>query len=278
MALAGPTRPVAINRNWKWSPRVQTPIAAAAGAASVRRMANSANDPRLAGGRRSQHTDRARHCANATLAASLPRDRLSIMNRPHASRPDEERCLAGQFLLAMPGMTDPNFARSLVYICAHSAEGAMGLVVNAPAPEITFSELLHQLGVTGGEAAPPLLRKVPIFRGGPVETSRGFVLHSADYAAGGSTVAIATNVRLTITLDILKALAEGTGPSRALLALGYAGWMPGQLESEILANGWLTAQADADVIFDPDSAAKYERVLAGLGIGLANLSSTAGRA
>lgn len=190
---------------------------------------------------------------------------------------NEERCLAGQFLIAMPGMTDPNFARSLIYVCAHSAEGAMGLIVNAPSPEITFSEVLSQLGVSpqrAGRAA----RQIPVHRGGPVDTGRGFVLHSADYTVGSSTVAVADDIRLTVTLDILKALASGSGPQRALLALGYAGWMPGQLEQEILANGWLTSAADADLIFDPDAASKYDRVLAGLGIGLANLSTTAGRA
>ena len=150
--------------------------------------------------------------------------------------------LDGQFLIAMPGMQDTRFSRTVVYICAHSADGAMGIMINQPAPQITFRDLLVQLDIIpeGPEIRlPGAAGRMRVHRGGPVETGRGFVLHSADYFIENSTLPIDEHVCLTATLEILKAIAVGTGPRSAMLALGYAGWAPGQLETEIQANGWL---------------------------------------
>ena len=189
--------------------------------------------------------------------------------------------LDGQFLIAMPGMQDSRFERTVVYICAHSAEGAMGITINRPAPQITFHDLLVQLGIIpeGPEIRlPETAQRMRVHRGGPVETGRGFVLHTADYFIENSTLPIDDNICLTATLDILKAIALGTGPENAVLALGYAGWAPGQLESEIQANGWLHCRGDADLIFDPDLEHKYTRALSFLGVDPARLSGEAGHA
>jgi len=189
--------------------------------------------------------------------------------------------LDGQFLIAMPGMQDSRFSRSVVYICAHSAEGAMGIMVNQAALQISFRDLLVQLNIIpeGPEIRlPESADGMLVHRGGPVETGRGFVLHSADYFIENSTLTIDDNVCLTATLEILKAIALGTGPRNALLALGYAGWAPGQLETEIQANGWLSVPGAPDLIFDPNLDQKYERALATIGIDPARLSSEAGHA
>ena len=195
--------------------------------------------------------------------------------------PPPPTSLEGQFLIAMPSLRDGPFARSVVYLCAHREDGAMGLVINQRAEEIDFGQLLVQLGIVPGDQAirlPARAEAVRVVRGGPVETGRGFVLHSADYGSTDSTVRITENVCLTATLDILRAIAVGTGPAQAVLALGYAGWGSGQLESEILANGWLTCPADPALIFDTDDAHKYDRALATLGVELGTLSSDAGHA
>lgn len=189
--------------------------------------------------------------------------------------------LDGQFLIAMPGMQDSRFARTVVYICAHSPDGAMGIMVNQPAPQITFRDLLVQLNIIpeGPEIRlPDNADRMRVHRGGPVETGRGFVLHSADYFIENSTLPIDEHVCLTATLEILKAIAVGTGPQRAMLALGYAGWAPGQLESEIQANGWLSCHGSPQLIFDPDLEHKYDQALAIIGIDPARLSSEAGHA
>jgi len=185
----------------------------------------------------------------------------------------------GQFLIAMPCLREGPFARSVVYMCAHREDGAMGIVINQRADEIKFSQLLVRLGVVGQAEAIRLPRRaeaVRVLRGGPVDTGRGFVLHSADYRSAESTVAIGEGVCLTATLDILRAIANGSGPSKAVLALGYAGWASGQLESEILANGWLVSPADARLIFDANCDDKYDRALALIGVSAAWLSSDAG--
>ena len=155
-------------------------------------------------------------------------------------------------LIAMPAMLDDRFARSLIYICAHSSEGAMGIVVNHPAPNINFSDLLVKLDVIPAADAirlPTRAEVIKVMRGGPVETERGFVLHSADFFIENSTLPIDEGICLTATLDILKAIARGTGPVSAILALGYAGWAPGQLESEIQGNGWLHCPPDSGTHF-----------------------------
>jgi putative transcriptional regulator len=201
------------------------------------------------------------------------------MRRPSGSLPSLS--YEGQFLIAMPSLREGPFARSVIYLCAHREDGAMGIVINQRADEIEFSKLLVQLDIVGRSEAirlPPTAEAVRVLRGGPVDTGRGFVLHSSDYRAEDSTVAIGDGVCLTATLDILRAIAKGGGPSKAVLALGYAGWASGQLEDEILANGWLIAPADFKLIFDPDLEAKYDRALALLGVSAAWLSSEAGHA
>jgi putative transcriptional regulator len=181
----------------------------------------------------------------------------------------------------MPSLRDGPFARSVVYMCAHREDGAMGIVINQRAEEIEFPRLLVQLDVVGEAEAirlPARAEHMRVLRGGPVDTGRGFVLHSGDYRTAESTVPIGGGVCLTATLDILKAIARGAGPSQAVLALGYAGWASGQLESEILANGWLVSPADSRLIFDADFDAIYDRALALIGVNAAWLSSDAGHA
>jgi putative transcriptional regulator len=190
--------------------------------------------------------------------------------------------LDGQFLVAMPAMTDKRFARSVIYMCAHSGQGAMGLIVNQRAPHISFSELLGQLSIAAAEGEAeelePAVRDMDVHVGGPVETGRGFVLHTSDYFAADSTLPIDEGVSLTATIDILKAIAGGKGPNRAILALGYAGWRPGQLESEIAANGWLHCPPDLDLLFDRDLDQKYDRAMSKIGIDPSHLVSEAGHA
>lgn len=193
----------------------------------------------------------------------------------------EAEYLDGKLLIALPGMSDERFARSVIYLCAHSEDGAMGIVVNHPARKISFSELLVQLEVIGEDEVirlPRSAESVPVLKGGPVETGRGFVLHSDDYQGDSSTLLIDDGVSLTATLDILRAIAKGQGPVRALLALGYSGWSPGQLEAELQANGWLTCPADAEILFDTPVESKYDRALRKLGIDPAMLVSDAGHA
>ena len=189
--------------------------------------------------------------------------------------------LDGQMLIAMPSMRDERFTRSVIYVCAHSSEGAMGIVVNQPAANINFPDLLVQLEVIPASERiqlPTTAEGVKVLKGGPVETGRGFVLHSADYFIENSTLPIDEGICLTATLDILKAIARGKGPSSAILALGYAGWAPGQLEHEIQANGWLHCSADPELIFGLDIEAKYERALLKIGVRPGMLSSDVGHA
>jgi putative transcriptional regulator len=179
----------------------------------------------------------------------------------------------------MPTMGDERFSRSLIYMCAHSSEGAMGIIVNQPAPHISFPDLLVQLEVVGAAELiqlPPSAEGVKVLKGGPVETSRGFVLHSSDFYIENSTLPIDEGICLTATLDILKAIARGDGPQSAVLALGYAGWAPGQLETEINQNGWLHCSADLELIFGQDTEHKYTKALRKIGIDLGMLSTEAG--
>jgi len=180
--------------------------------------------------------------------------------------------LAGQLLVAMPQMEDYRFARSVIYMCAHNEEGAMGLVINKLIESLTMPDLLKQLGIpaegmSGGSR---------VHFGGPVETGRGFVLHSADYVEDGTLVV--GGVALTATLDILRAIGRGGGPRRSLLALGYAGWGQGQLDAEMQANGWLHVAADEDIVFDDGLMDKWQRALAKLGVNPLTLSGDAGHA
>ena len=182
--------------------------------------------------------------------------------------------LCGKLLIAMPDMGDPRFAGAVIYICAHSPEGSMGLILNRPKPEIAFDRLLEQMKIPRS----PACRDIRVHNGGPVDRTRGFVLHSMDYASDGSTLAVADHVGMTATQDVLEALARGEGPDRSLLALGYTGWGPGQLERELADNGWLTGPAESAILFGDDHAGKWRAALALLGISPQALSLTGGRA
>ncbi len=197
------------------------------------------------------------------------------------NEPDDANYLDGQMLIAMPGIGDPRFDRSVIYMCAHSAEGAMGIVVNKPQENINFSELLTRLNIIPEEERinlPEDVSELIVHFGGPVEMGRGFVLHTADYFAADSTLPIDETIGLTATLDVLRAIASGDGPRHALLALGYAGWGPGQLDKEIVSNGWLHCEADEDLIFGENLDRKYDLALAKIGISMSMLSSEAGHA
>lgn len=182
--------------------------------------------------------------------------------------------LDGQLLIAMPGMGDQRFERSVIFLCAHSAEGAMGLIVNKPAPELRFKDLLEQLKIP----AEGVLPETRVHFGGPVEHGRGFVLHSADYQVDGASLKVSGDFAMTATVDILRDMAKGAGPERALLALGYSGWGPGQLEAEIQANGWLTAPAASDLVFGGKDGKKWEGALRSIAIDPRLLSAEDGRA
>ncbi len=190
------------------------------------------------------------------------------------SMDDPDTTLEGKLLIAMPGMGDPRFAKSVIFMCAHSEEGALGLIVNKPAPELKFGQLLGQLNI---DVSPPQ-RDIRIHFGGPVENGRGFVLHSADYQSSDATLQVNSDFGMTATLDVLEEIANGDGPDQALLALGYSGWGPGQLDEEILQNGWLTCDATRDIVFDSDDQGKWTAALATLGVDALTLSSEAGRA
>ncbi len=187
--------------------------------------------------------------------------------------------LEDQFLIAMPGMKDDRFARTVIYVCAHSEEGAMGIIINQAQP-LRFPDLLVQLGIVDESQAirlPAAARDMPVRNGGPVDRSRGFVLHSDDYVVE-SSLPVSDEVCLTATVDILRAISVGEGPRRALMALGYSGWGAGQLEQEIADNGWLTCPANPDLLFDADIDQKYDRILASIGIDPIRLSEQAGHA
>ncbi len=181
--------------------------------------------------------------------------------------------LDGKFLIAMPGMGDPRFDHSVIFMCAHTPEGAMGLMINRPVADLSFSELMEQLGIQGRPDVSP-----DVLFGGPVENGRGFVLHSADYESEDSTMAITDDVGMTATMDVLRDIAEGKGPEKRLLCLGYSGWGPGQLEEEIQRNGWLICDGDPAIIFDVPVAEKWVAAAKTLGFDPAMLSAEGGRA
>ncbi len=180
--------------------------------------------------------------------------------------------LEGELLVAMPNLGDPRFARAVIFICTHSDEGAMGLVINRLIPKLTFAELLAQLDVRE-----PSAREAPIHSGGPVESARGFVLHTADYVCDESLI-MRDNLALTATVEILREIAAGNGPRQNILALGYTGWGPGQIEAEVHDNAWLNVAADESLLFDPDVDDKWERAMRKIGVDFSMLSATAGRA
>ncbi|WP_246727680.1 YqgE/AlgH family protein [Chelativorans sp. Marseille-P2723] len=193
--------------------------------------------------------------------------------------PQEGMTLKDHFLIAMPGMRDERFARSVIYLCAHNSEGAMGLIINQT-QQLDFVDILVELGILERSQSirlPARARNMAVRNGGPVDRSRGFVLHSGDYMVD-SSLPVSEQVCLTATMDILRAISTGDGPRQALMALGYSGWGAGQLEAEIVENGWLACQANPDLLFDGEIDTIYDRILASIGVDLAHLSSFTGRA
>ncbi len=200
---------------------------------------------------------------------------LAMTQDPPAQKPRfaPDTSLTGQVLIAMPGLPDPEFAKSVVYLCAHSPEGAMGIIVNRPINTPSFADLLDQLAV----GPTPPARAIALCQGGPVDLSRGFVLHSADWTGDGS-LRVDSEVALTTSLDVLTAIATGGGPRAGILALGHANWGPGQLDDEIRQNTWLNAEADASLLFDADHDSKWARAMAKLQVQPGRLSSLSGHA
>lgn len=212
------------------------------------------------------------------LALDLSRAHFEIMIQDQTIDP-ETSDLSGKLLVAMPGMGDPRFAHAVVFLCAHDAEQAMGLIINKPMPELSLGEMFEQLGIMTGEEGLPNL---PICYGGPVEQGRGFVLHEARYGADSDShagrLAVNDDFAMTATLDILDDIAQGNGPDRAIVALGYAGWGRGQLERELAQNAWLICDAAPDLVFSVSMPRKWEAAMARLGIDPILLSAQAGRA
>lgn len=182
--------------------------------------------------------------------------------------------LVGKLLIAMPDMSDPRFANTVIYMCAHSEEGGMGLIVNKPQPDVKFAKLLEQMEIPVSVG----VRNVRVHYGGPVDQQRGFVLHSNDYASDNGTLDVDDDFRMTATLQVLEDLAKGEGPLVSMMALGYAGWGPGQLEYEIGQNGWLTSPPSDEILFGADNDGKWAAALKLLGVDPLLLSATAGRA
>jgi len=188
--------------------------------------------------------------------------------------------LEGKFLIAMPAMGDTRFEKSVIYICAHTEKGAMGFIINRALNTPPISEFFTQLGIVNDEETDQLaanLKSIQLYSGGPVEPGRGFVLHSPEFK-GDSTLEVDENVYLTATLEILRAIATAKGPKKILLALGYSGWASGQLEEEIVSNGWLISSAESSVIFGRNNAVKYQQALNILGVDPMLLSTDAGHA
>jgi len=199
------------------------------------------------------------------------------MTKSDAQQPrtiEGENFLEGKLLIALPGMPDPRFEKSVIFMCAHSGDGAMGIMINRPVEGLQFRELMEKLELEMLPAAPDM----PVLYGGPVETGRGFVLHSGDYDSSDSTLPVAEDVSLTATVEILRAIGHGNGPRKAIFALGYAGWGPGQIESEIRSNGWLHCDSDPRLLFDVELGAKWQQALRMMGIDASSLTAHAGQA
>jgi putative transcriptional regulator len=218
---------------------------------------------------KSQKSDDMCQCVNRALAPPALRSHSVFMITTL-----DYSDLTGKLLIAMPDMGDPRFAQSVVYMCAHSEDGSMGLIINKPNPSVQFGDLLEQLSITPETD----VRPIRVYFGGPVEHGRGFVLHSSDYRTEASTLQVNDTFGLTSTLDILEDIALGAGPEASLMALGYSGWGPGQLETEIRQNGWLVCDATPDLVFQRPNSDKWSGALKTLGLDPLSLSSTAGRA
>lgn len=182
--------------------------------------------------------------------------------------------LTGKILIAMPAMQDPRFASSVILVCAHSDQGAMGLVINKPTTDLRLRDMLEQLSITPETN----MRNIPVYFGGPVEHGRGFILHEQSYCSDLSTLKVNAEFAMSSTIDVLEDLAQGRGPEHVILALGYAGWGPGQLEQELAQNAWLTTDSASDLVFETPDYNKWEAALARLGVSALTLSSEAGRA
>jgi putative transcriptional regulator len=215
------------------------------------------------------------------MAGSDPRVPPKGQEAPQAKRaPKKPRAiegdnfLEGKILIALPGMPDPRFEKTLIYMCAHSGEGAMGIIINKPVEGLTFPDLMKKLEVEVTGNTP----RMPVLYGGPMDTGRGFVLHSGDYESQDATLPVAEDVSLTTTVEILRAMSEGRGPRNAIFALGYAGWSPGQIENELRGNGWIHCDADAGLLFGPECDSKWATALRKLGIDVSSLSAHAGHA
>jgi putative transcriptional regulator len=187
---------------------------------------------------------------------------------------NNDNFLEGKLLIAMPGMADPHFEKSVIFMCAHSSEGAMGIMINRPVTGLSFHDMMEKLDLQVRPETP----NFPILYGGPVETGRGFVLHSGDYESAEATLPVSEDISLTATLDILRAMADGRGPEHAIFALGYAGWTAGQIEDEIRRNGWIHCDCDPDLLFKAEFDGKWSAALRKLGIDVSGLSLHAGHA
>ena len=201
---------------------------------------------------------------------------LKIMaSKDHPRAVEGESFLEGKLLIALPGMPDPRFEKSVIFVCAHSlSTGAMGLIINKQIEGLNFRDLVQKLEIHSS----PMTPDFPVLYGGPVETGRGFVLHSGEYQSNDATLPVTEDISLTATIDILRAIAEGRGPVKSIFALGYAGWGAGQIEDEIRANGWIHCEADTEILFDTGLDTKWASALSRLGIDVSGLSAQAGRA
>jgi putative transcriptional regulator len=187
--------------------------------------------------------------------------------------------LKGKLLIAMPSIQGDDFSRSVVFMCEHNKDGAMGLVINKPAPRMFFDDLVEKLNLAPkGSAIRDEILQIPILLGGPVKQFQGFVLHSSDYFSAAESLRITSDFALTATVDVLREIAKGKGPMRKLLTLGYAGWSPGQLEDEIKRNGWLHCDADLDLVFGTNKEGLHHAALAKLGVDPRMLSTDSGHA
>lgn len=204
----------------------------------------------------------------------MPVPLAPVPPHPHHYTMTDSTDLRGKLLIAMPDMGDPRFDHAVVYMCAHNRDGGMGLIVNKPTPDVRFADLLEQLSIDEGE----LTVDVRVHYGGPVETGRGFVLHTSDYVSGAGTMEVSDGIAMTATLDILEDIASGNGPKRSMLGLGYAGWGPGQLEGELVRNGWLVCDATDDILFGRASEHKWTAALKQLGVDPLMLSASGGSA
>jgi putative transcriptional regulator len=198
-----------------------------------------------------------------------------MASKDHPRAVEGDSFLEGKLLIALPGMPDPRFEKSVIFMCAHSLQtGAMGLIINKKIEGLDFRDLVQKLEIPMSARTPDF----PVLYGGPVETGRGFVLHTGDYESDESTLPVSEDISLTATLDILRAIADGRGPAKSIFALGYAGWGAGQIEDEIRSNGWIHCEADPTLLFDADLDGKWANALGKLGVDVSGLSAHVGRA